>query len=549
MKKTTVLLLCLILLAIFLRLYQVNSNPKAIYGDGLTAVYDAYSILKTGHDQKGEFLPLVFSLGGGRPGGYVYATVPFVAILGPTALAANMVSILSGIGIILLLFFLGKHFFSTEVGLSIAAIATFNPWALSLSRGPFESHFALFLTLLGLYALIRGSGNQLWLVVFGLSFGLAAQTYSTYRLTIPLLTGFLLFWAKKEDLVSNAKKPLFIVSLLLIFASTLLGIYLTVSRGNQDRFGSINIFKDPVLGLSISQKMSIERSLDSLPLSISKIFHTKQVELTGILAENYFSNFFPNFLFLHGDSQVRHNPAEMGEFYFVDAVFLLLGLIYLYRFKKHLLVLLTGWILIAPLATALVGGPHALRSSLLLPPLLIIMGVGLWQVWSLRKKAFTRPVLIILAAVFLIQFSFFVDRFYFVAPQKDSASWSYPAKEASLLALKNLQKFDFVILSNDIDNMEFAYPVYAKIDPALVIEQNKLPAKIGEFSFFKYGNVYIGSLPNTRVMEVLKNLPGSVLYIGAGKEQSFLENSTIIRGFDNVPDLAITSLGPAEKSI
>ncbi len=542
MKKTTAFLFVIILLGVFLRLYQINSNPKAIYGDGLTAVYDAYSILKTGHDQKGEFLPLVFSLGGGRPGGYVYATIPFVALLDPTALAANMVSILSGIGIILLLFLLGKHFFSTEVGLSISAIAAFNPWELSLSRGPFESHFALFLTLLGLYALILGFRKKYWLIVFGLAFGLASQTYSTYRLTIPLLTVFLLVWVKKADLLNYTKKPLFIISLLIIFASTLLGIYLTLSRGNQDRFGTINIFKDTVLGLSISQKLNSERSLDSLPPSISKIFHTKQIELTGILGENYLGNFLPGFLFLHGDGQVRHNPAELGEFYFVDALFLLLGLIYLYKFKRHLLILLMGWILIAPLATSLVGGPHALRSSLLLPPLLIIMGLGLWQIWSLRKKTPYRLVLILLATVFFFQFIFFVDRLYFVAPQKNSASWSYPAKEASLLALQNIQKFDFVILSNDIDNMEFAYPVYAKLDPNLVIEQNKTQTKIGEFSFFRYGNVYIGSLPNTRVMQFLKDLPGSVLYIGAGKEQAFLENYTIVRGFDSLPDLAITSL-------
>ncbi len=90
--------------------------------------------------------------------------------------------------------------------------------------------------------------------------------------------------------------------------------------------------------------------------------------------------------------------------------------------------------------------------------------------------------------------------------------------------------------------MEFAYPVYAKLDPNLVIEQNKTQTKIGEFSFFRYGNVYIGSLPNTRVMQFLKDLPGSVLYIGAGKEQAFLENYTIVRGFDSLPDLAITSL-------
>ena len=141
----------------------------------------------------------------------------------------------------------------------------------------------------------------------------------------------------------------------------------------------------------------------------------------------------------------------------------------------------------------------------------------------------------------MIQFIYFTDRFYFVAPQKHSRFWSYPAKEAVALALKNQKKFDYILLSNDIDNMEFAYPAYAKLDPILVIRQNQNPATLGEFKFFKYDNVYIGSLPNTRVAGFIKDLPGSVLYIGSEKEQQFLENYSLIRGFDTLPDLVITS--------
>ena len=73
----------------------------------------------------------------------------------------------------------------------------------------------------------------------------------------------------------------------------------------------------------------------------------------------------------------------------------------------------------------------------------------------------------------------FADRFYFVAPKKDARFWSYPAKKAAILALKNRDKFDYVILSNDIDNMEFAYPTYARIEPKEVIAQNQNPQKIG----------------------------------------------------------------------
>ncbi len=510
-----------------------------MYGDGLTAVYDAYSILKTGRDQKGEYMPLVFSLGGGRPGGYIYATVPFVALFGPTAIASRMVSVLSGIGIVFLLYLLGKQLFSEGAGLGIALVAAINPWELSLSRGPFETHFALFLALLGFYSFLRGLKQRYWFLLFGLTFGLAIQTYSTYKLIIPLFTVILLIWVGKKVLTKQLKKPILLLSLGLILASTLLGIYLTISRGNQDRFDIINIFNNPTIRSSISQKVQADRQLDSLSPTISHSLHTKQLEIAGVLAENYIRSFFPTFLFLHGDGEVRHNPAEMGEFYFVDALLLILGIIYLYGANRKLTLLLLGWILISAIPTSLVGGPHALRSSFLLAPLLILTGLGLWRLWNAGKEKKMVAIFAILAVVFLFQFIIFLDRFYFVAPQKNERSWSYPAKEASILALKNRQKFNTIILSNDIDNMEFAYPTYAKLAPDLVIKQNSSQTKIGEFKFFKYDNVYIGSLPSTRVKQFIKDLPGSVLYIGAGKEQAFLENYKIIRGFDNQPDLIV----------
>lgn len=534
-------MILVILTAAFLRFYQISSNPKAMYGDGLTLVYDAYSILKTGHDQKGNFLPLVFPLGGGRPGGYIYATVPFVALFGPTALAASLVSVLSGLGIVFLLYLLGKELFSEGIGLTIAVVAAINPWELSLSRGPFESHFALFLTLLGFYCFWKGLKQKYWLIGFGLSSALAIQTYSTYRLMVPLFTLLLLLWSRKKSILDYFKKPLLVFSLLVIVASSLLGVYMTVSRGREDRFDIINIFKDPTLRSAISQKVKAERLLSSLSPTISHALQTTQMELAGVLVENYASNFLPAFLFIHGDGQVRHNPAEIGEFFWVDLVLSIIGIVYLVKKDKRLLSLLVGWMLIAPVATSLVGSAHALRSSFLLPPLLIFTGIGLHNLWVTRKKPYISFILTILSVVFFIQFIYFFNRFYFIAPQKDAKAWSYPAKEAYLLAAKNHQQFDYLILSNDIDNMEFAYPVYAKLNPTLVIKQNQNPTRIGEYKFFKYDNVYIGSLPNTRVMQFIKDLPGSVLYIGAEKEQQFLENYKIIRGYDTQPDLVITA--------
>ncbi|MCL5019947.1 MAG: hypothetical protein M1426_05740, partial [Patescibacteria group bacterium] len=388
---------------------------------------------------------------------------------------------------------------------------------------------------------IKGREKQIWFLIFGLAFALSTQTYSPYRLTIPMFTVFLLLWSRQLNPLTLIKKPLLFISLCIIAASAILSLFLTISRGNEDRFLTINIFRNQELRSLISTKVRMDHELDTLSLSISNQLHRPQTELAGVLAENYFRNFLPSFLFIHGDGEPRHNPAGIGEFFWVDFFFLIAGVVYLYSFDKRLFALFSGWALISPIPTSLIGEPHALRSSLLFAPIMILTGAGLWKLWEMRYRAAAPIIFTLLISTFFLEFIFFADGFYFLAPKKNSRFWSYTAKKASILASEKRQDYDFVILSNDIDNMEFAYPVYTKIDPKLVIEQNRNPAKIDEYSFFKYGNVYIGSVPHTRTMQFIKSLPGSVLYIGSDKEQSYLENYEVKRGFDNSPELIITT--------
>ena len=97
-RKSIIILLAILFLGLVLRIYKFSSLP--LYGDELTIVYDSYSLLKTGNDQTGAKLPLTFRMGAGRPAGYVYFSIPFVKILGPTIWGERALSLLSGMGIV-----------------------------------------------------------------------------------------------------------------------------------------------------------------------------------------------------------------------------------------------------------------------------------------------------------------------------------------------------------------------------------------------------------------------------------------------------------------
>ena len=81
-------------------------------------------------------------------------------------------------------------------------------------------------------------------------------------------------------------------------------------------------------------------------------------------------------------------------------------------------------------------------------------------------------------AVFLmvVQFLYVLVRIYTIAPVKFASFWSAEAKAASEKAIEDSKAGKPVVLSTKIDNIEYAYEVYAKVDPNLVMSQyGKLP--------------------------------------------------------------------------
>lgn len=533
--KINLLLILILTLGFFLRVVNINNNPPSLYGDELTIVLDSYSILKTGHDQLGNFLPLTFEMGAGRGAGYVYASIPFVSIFGPTALGVRMLSILSGIGIILLLYYIGRKLFSENVGLCASLIASVSAWDITLSRGGFEAHFALFLAVLGFYLFLKAKEKPLFYIFSALSFGLTLHTYPTHKVALPLFL-LLLFWFRSKNILGNARKHLLTATLILLFLG-LLSFSQTFIGGSETRFSDINVFSRQELKTSIEQKINYERSVTILPESLFKLLHNKAIEYSKVLIENYLQNFSMDFLFLHGDRNPRHNMATMGELYLMELILIFTGILTYWIKNKKEIIFLLGWIVLSPIPTAIVDLPHALRSAFMLPSLILLSSLGLSAIF----RAKNRVLLILVAIIFAIQFIFFIQKLYFLAPNLYSKFWSYPAKLASEIAVENKNLFDFIILSDKIDNIEFAYPVYEKIKPSEIMDQNRNRISLLGYKFKKFDNIYIGNLPGDEAKKLLSDLNGSVLYIGVPDESINFTDYQILQSLDKMPSLLVAN--------
>ncbi|MDP3973532.1 MAG: glycosyltransferase family 39 protein [Candidatus Daviesbacteria bacterium] len=532
--NTKLVLTIILILGLFFRVVGINNNPPSLYGDELTINLDAYSILKTGHDQLGNFLPLTFEMGAGRPGVYVYGSVPFVALFGPSTLGVRMLSILSGLGIILLLYYIGRKLFSERVGLISSAIGAVSLWDISLSRGGFEAHFALFLALLGIYFFIKAEEKPQTYILSAICFGLTLHTYPTYKVTLFLFLPLLAWYRWRRNSFKSDLKYLVTGILIFLFLG-LIALSQTFVADSEIRFSDINIFSQSQLQVSIKEKINSERKLTQLPQWFARYLHNKPIEYTKILIENYLQNFSIDFLVLHGDKNPRHNMATMGQFYAIELFLILAGLLVIWQEDKRTALFLLFWIVLSPVSTAIVGQPHALRSAFMLPPLLFLSATGLNVIINQRKKI----ILSIVSIVFIVQFTFFIQKLYFLAPYEYSNFWSYSGKLASETAINNKNKYDFVIVADKIDSVEFAYPLYAKVDPKIIISQNKDRVLLNDYLFKKFDNVYIGYIPDTLISSFLSSLSGSYFYIGLPSDAKFLQPYETLQGPDKKDTILI----------
>src|SRR3989344_1327591 len=115
-KKEIITLLAIIILAVVLRFYKLGTTPPSLYWDEVSLGYNAYSILKTGFDEHHHFLPLTnfAAFGDYKPPGYIYATVPSIALFGLNEFAVRFPSALAGTLTVLVTYFLVVELFEKK---------------------------------------------------------------------------------------------------------------------------------------------------------------------------------------------------------------------------------------------------------------------------------------------------------------------------------------------------------------------------------------------------------------------------------------------------
>ena len=465
--KKLIWLFFILLLAFFLRFYQLDQNPPSLNWDEVSHGYNAYSILKTGADEWGVSWPLVFkAYGDYKLPVYIYSTVLSIKAFGLNDWAVRLPSALTGVFSVLLTYFLFKKLFKNYLGACLASLfLAISSWHLFLSRAAFEANLASFLVIGGVYFFLLGLEKK-WLLPLSIFLlGLSVHTYYSARIFTPLILILLFFlyrielfnWfkkRKKESLLTGFLLLLFFVPLVISF----------VSPQGWARFKWVSVLDQGAIN-----RINMARGSSQLSEPLPRLVHNKATYFTLAYAKNYFSNFSPNYLFFKGGSNYQYNIPGEGIIYPILIPLILLGLYWLWRnrFQKGSKLILAWWLLAIVPAAATQENPHVLRTILVLPVPYLLAALGFGQIWLwLKKQKIWRWILALVFSLILI-FSFlnFWRNYFGFYRQNYSWSWQYGYQQAATYIEKNYNKYERILITKKYGEPHEFLLFYLKWNP------------------------------------------------------------------------------------
>lgn len=422
--KKFALLLLIILIAAFLRLFKLPEYPVQLNHDEISQLYDVQSIIQTGKDVYGNFLPLAFpSTGDFKVGHYIYITMIPYLILGNQEITIRMPAALFGILTILVAFLFVKTLTKNwTIAILSAALVAITPSEIFYSRKSFENVIGICLDLLGLYFLFKSFNKRrrIWGYAAAIFLALAMYIYTSNTIVIPLL--IILFAVIFKDEIIAQKKN-FSVALMIWIICIIPLIILTITDPGI-RFRATSVF--------ITQDVNLGRLID-----LNQNPFKSYIDFIFI---KFLNQLNPAYLFLNGLDLTNQHILNMGPLLLCQFPLVILGIIFLLRNKIFLnqSKFLFGMLLLSFIPSAITFedySPH--RAMLAFIVLSIISSFGLYWLILLIKNNLHNNKELKLISYGLLIFTLILNLVYFIRiyvvsyPYEKSQNIQYPFKQVA----------------------------------------------------------------------------------------------------------------------
>lgn len=494
-KYKWIILLAIIAVSLVLRFWQLGSVPPSPDWDEAALGYNAYSILHTGRDEYGAFLPVVMrSFDDYKPALYSYLTIPSVAVFGLDLWAVRLPSAVFGVLTILALYFLVKELFKREdLSLLSSLLLAISPWHIQFSRIAFESNVGTAFNVFGALFFLKGLKKSWMLFLSIASFVASCYVYQSEKVFSPLLLLALVIIFRKE-LLRVPKRYIYTTILVGFILSLPMIWFILTNRNALLRAQGVSVFSDTSSLKQNVQRLLVDReNHDYLGLMLD---NRRFVFAKEIIA-NYLSHADFNWLFITGDLS-RHHAPNMGLLYLWELPFILTGIYVLLfgDYNKKTKLLIFSWYLLAPVAASVTTGvPHAVRALNFLPTYQVFSAVGIMVVLKTifkRKQVLLYGIIGVWVVLTCINIGYYLDQYFVQLNYYTSADWQYGYKDAVTYVQSVESQYTKIVVSNQpyLDQSYMFFLFYLKYDPALYQVQSSDASggfrenhSFGEFEF------------------------------------------------------------------
>lgn len=425
--STTILLILISFLSVSLFIYKLTSSPPCLNADEAANAYDAYSILKTGRDQYGNFMPLRFkSFGDYKLPLLTYIAIPSIKIFGLNEFGIRMVNFPFVFFFPIVVYLLAYELFNKKsVGLTTALLIAFAPGLQLLGRQAHEGYVTAFFVTLSFYLFLKFFKKQTLFnyLLFTINFLLMLFGYHSSRLWAGFFLLVFIYF------INKAKIKWFYI-LGLIAAVLIFGI--TDLVNNPSRIRNLLFFNN----IGFSLKINELRNEGGSRLLYNKL----TVGIKDITLE-YLRYFSPQFLVSSGDENFRFGFPEVAPITPVEYIFIFIGLYFLFKNKEKWRFLILTMLLFSPVSASLSwAGLSITRSIFIFIPTLILAAYGIINFLNKKNLLF-----IWLFVICYLLFNFYSWDFYLNHYSKRATvirSWQCGYKELASYVKQNYNQYD-----------------------------------------------------------------------------------------------------------
>ena len=455
MSKHSLILIAILGVAAFFRLWQLGNVPASPSLDEVSIGYNAYSLQQTGMDEFGTKFPIILrAYDDWRPALYVYFVIPFVWMMGLSAVSVRMPSVIVSILSVWATYELAKELvfsdalshkshttYGTVVGLVSAFLLAISPWHIYISRLGHEANAGLaFFVFGGMFFLKKRY------VACSICYALSFMSYQSEKIVVPLIVAGIVVLFYKQ--LWKDKMKLIIPAIIAISLIT--------------PFVIASLQPDALIRFTATGVIRPETPVSSIP---------------GIVFWQYISHFNPVWLFSNGGADA-HKVPRLGILYWWEGLFALSGIVWLIRrlmkerhWRKAGFIFL--WLLIGAVPAAITSGaPHVMRSMTSLPVWQVLAALGIYGAFMWFGR-FSKMVVVAVGLLVLWSISGLFTHYFHTFPNEQSESFQYALSKAIPYVRANEQAYDRIVFSNEkhLYQSYMFFLFYSLYDPVMYQEQ------------------------------------------------------------------------------